>query len=148
VLIIGEGPEKGKLEELAKAEGIGDKVIFVGFQKDIENWYPAMDCFALPSLTEGTPMSLLEAMVHGIPCVATRVGGVPKIIDSGIDGILVLPRHAEEIKEAVKTLYGNEELRSSISKKARDKIISKYNINEWIKKIELQYLEIIGATRN
>jgi glycosyltransferase involved in cell wall biosynthesis len=148
VLIIGEGPEKGKLEELAKRVGMQDKVIFAGFQSDVENWYPAMDVFVLPSLTEGTPMSLLEAMAQGIPCVASKVGGVPKVIDSGIDGILVLPGNAEEIKGAVSILYRNEELRSSLSKNAKSKMINKYNINEWIEKIESQYLEIIGATRN
>jgi len=148
VLIIGEGPEKGRLEELAKIEGIEDKIIFTGFQTDIENWFPAMDCFVLPSLTEGTPMSLLEAMAHGIPCVASKVGGIPQIIDSGEDGILVPPGNPEEIKEAINTLYRDEDLRDSISKKAKNKIINKYSIDEWIEKIESQYLEIIGAPRN
>ncbi|MDD1778798.1 MAG: glycosyltransferase family 4 protein [Candidatus Helarchaeota archaeon] len=148
VIIIGEGTEKGKLEELAKRVGIEDKVIFAGFQSDVENWLSAMDVFVLPSLTEGTPMSLLEAMAYGIPCVASQVGGVPKIIDSGIDGILVPPGNAEEIKEAINILYRDEKVRSSISKKAKNKIVNKYNINEWIEKIESQYMEIIGAARN
>lgn len=148
VIIIGGGPEKRKLEELAKRVGMVGKVIFTGFQTDVENWLSTMDVFVLPSLTEGTPMALLEAMAHGIPCVASRVGGVPKVIDSGIDGILVQPGIAEEIKEAINMLYRNEDLRNSVSEKAKDKIISKYGIDKWIKKIESQYMEVIGATRN
>ena len=78
-LIIGEGPQRKDLEDLVKERGIEEKVIFTGFQKDTENWLSVLDVFVLPSLTEGTPMALLEAMAFGGLVVASQVCGGAKI---------------------------------------------------------------------
>lgn len=142
ILIIGEGPQRKELEDLAKKANIGNNVIFAGFQSEIEKWLSAMDIFVLPSLTEGTPMSLLEAMAYGMPVVASAVGGVPQVIDSEKNGILVPPGKPQDIKDAIRLLYLNENLRKSFSREARQKIKSKYNIEDWTKKIEDEYLNM------
>ena len=141
-LIIGEGPQRKDLEDLVKERGIEEKVIFTGFQKDTENWLSVLDVFVLPSLTEGTPMALLEAMACGVPVVASAVGGVPKLIESGKDGILIQPARSEEIKNAIGMLYKNNSLRNRLSNEAQRTIKSKYNIKDWIRKIEDEYLKI------
>ena len=143
VVIIGQGPQKKILEDLAKEKGIESKVIFCGFQPDVENWLPAIDTFILPSLTEGTPMSLLEAMAYGIPAVASAVGGVSKLIDSGKNGIIVSPGKPEEIKDTVFNLYNNKKLRNSISMGAKQYVNKKHNIGDWTNKIEVEYLNIV-----
>ena len=142
-LIIGEGPHKKELEELVKRRGIENRFIFAGFQNDVENWMPAIDVFILPSLTEGTPMALLEAMACGIPVVASAVGGIPQVIVSDKNGILVTPGKPEEIANAVNTLYGNQTLRRTIAEEAKTTIRLKYDVSDWIKRIETEYLNMI-----
>jgi glycosyltransferase involved in cell wall biosynthesis len=143
VLMIGEGPERKELEVLAAEEKAEQKIIFTGFQNEIESWLPAMDFFVLPSLTEGTPMALLEAMACGIPVVASAVGGVPQVIDSGKNGMLVTPGKPEEIKDAISLLYKNEALRNDISREAKETIRLRYNVEDWIGKLEAEYLKIL-----
>ena len=143
VLIIGDGPQKEELKDLVYKLGIESLVIFAGFQPDVDKWLLALDIFILPSMTEGTPMSLLEAMASGIPAVASAVGGIPQVVDSGKNGLLVSPGNTDEIRDAVYELYKNENLRKSISTAARDTIMLKYNIKEWTGKIEAEYLKIL-----
>ena len=144
MLIIGDGPQKKELEDLAKDAGSEGSVMFTGFQNEIESWLPAMDVFVLPSLTEGTPMALLEAMAGGIPVVATAVGGVPQVVDSEKNGILVSPGKPEEIKNAIHVLYKNETLRNSISKEAQETIRKKYDVKDWVNKIETEYSKVLN----
>lgn len=145
VLIIGDGPSKKQLEELVRTERIESRVIFPGFKKDVENWMPGIDVFVLPSLTEGTPMALLEAMSFGIPVVASGVGGIPEVIESAKNGILVSPGEPDEIVNAVLTVCKNDGFRAGLSKMAKETIRDRFNLNEWVKKIELVYSEIIST---
>ena len=144
VLIIGDGPQKKELMDFVNEKGIKDKVVFAGFQADIESWLPALDIFVLPSFTEGTPMSLLEAMALGIPVVASAVGGIPRVIDPEKNGMLVSPGKSVEIKDTVYLLYENEVLRNNISQAAKETIKLKYNVHDWINKIEAEYLKILS----
>lgn len=84
VLLVGDGPERAALTEHAKRLGIQTRVHFTGYVKDLSPFFARMDVFALPSLHEGAPMALLEAMAAGVPVVAAKVGGIPEMIgDSG-----------------------------------------------------------------
>jgi len=144
LLIIGDGPQTNELKSLVNRKGAQNNVTFAGFQSDIEKWMPALDIFVLPSLTEGTPMALLEAMSFGIPAIASAVGGIPQVIDSGENGILVQPGNREEIKNAVHILYTDESLRNRISQNAQRYIKSKHNIKDWTRKIEGEYLALLS----
>ena len=148
LVIVGDGPQREELQAVAKSNGLGNRVIFAGFQQDIRDWLAAIDVFVLPSVSEGTPMALLEAMSFGVPCIASAVGGVPRIIDSGVDGILVSPGRPEEIRDAI-CLLGTDTLRrKSISENARTKISQKYDIKKWARKIEEEYVHVIAANRH
>lgn len=148
VLILGEGPERKELEALVEKEGLTERVIFAGFQTDVESWMPALDLFCLPSLTEGTPMALLEAMAHGVPVVATAVGGVPGVIQSGRNGLLVSPNQSEALRDAIAQLLKEEALRRSLSEAARDSIKKNYHIDDWTRKIEAQYDLIVKGSND
>ena len=148
VLIIGDGPQRTEIENFAKEVGLQKRVIFAGFKNEIEKLLASIDIFVLPSLTEGTPMALLEAMAYGIPIVATAVGGVPKVIDSGENGILVPAADPEKIAEAVLTICRDNDFRTKLSEMAKETIRSKFNINEWVRKIESVYLEVISSKRD
>lgn len=146
VLILGEGPQRKELEALVEKEGLTESVIFAGFQTDVESWMPALDLFCLPSLTEGTPMALLEAMAYGVPVVATAVGGVPGVIQSGRNGLLVSPNQSEALRDAIAQLLKEGALRSSLSEAARDSIKKNYHIDDWTRKIEAQYDLIVKGS--
>lgn len=148
ILIIGDGPKTKELEDMVKMKGFEGKIIFTGFQTNVDEWMPALDIFVLPSLTEGTPMALLEAMAFGLPVVASDVGGIPEIIDSGENGILVPAANPDKIEEAISTICKDNYFRTKLSEMAKKTIRSKFNINEWVKKIESVYVETISKRKS
>lgn len=139
VLIIGTGREDGQLHKLVEELKLKDIVYFAGFQRDIGEWLPAMDIFALPSLTEGTPMALLEAMSYGLPVVATRVGGVPSVIENGNNGILVEPKAPGELADAIMDLYWDKNSMKRLSTLGKKTIKSQYDMKCWTLRIEEIY---------
>jgi glycosyltransferase involved in cell wall biosynthesis len=139
IVIIGDGPELPELTALVDQCGLASRVIFVGFQSDTSSWMPALDVLCLPSFTEGTPMSLLEAMAHGLPVVASAVGGIPSIIQSGHNGILVSPNQPEELSQALARLFEDDSLRKRVSEGALKTIEKDHNIDQWTRRIEDQY---------
>lgn len=80
LVVAGEGPMRQPMAELAAELGIGDKVHMLGIRKDLANFYPMLDCFVLPSMSEGLPLALLEAMSAAVPCIATDVGHIPVVL--------------------------------------------------------------------
>jgi glycosyltransferase involved in cell wall biosynthesis len=139
VLIVGDGPQRNELENLSLELGLGDRVLFTGFQEDIAEWILCMDVFILPSLTEGTPIALLEAMAYGIPAIASAVGGVPQVIKHGETGILVSPGRAEEISNAILALFEDPAARQKLAQNALMAVKTRYSIEQWIGRIEMEY---------
>jgi glycosyltransferase involved in cell wall biosynthesis len=139
LIILGEGPEHESLERLVKAIGLQDNIIFLGFQGKVEEWIPAFDIFVLPSISEGTPMSLLEAMSIGLPVIASSVGGVPSIIEHRNNGYLVPPGDFSSISKGIESLWQNQELYKKIGENAAKTIHKNFNINAWCAKIEIEY---------
>ena len=144
VLILGEGPDRQRLEDMVRKEKIEKQVQLVGFQDDVTSWLSVMDMFVLPSLMEGSPMALLEAMAHGLPVVASRVGGIPAIIRSGQSGILTQAGNARDIAQAIVDLYDNKHLRDTVGREARRTIQEKYNLSDWARKIEAEYINLLA----
>ena len=91
-VIVGDGPERARVEAEAASSGLGDRVVFAGYADDVRPFYAAADVKALPSHSEGSPNALLEAMYAGVPVVATAVGGVPEVAADGETALLV-PAH-------------------------------------------------------
>jgi glycosyltransferase involved in cell wall biosynthesis len=139
LLIVGDGSEKDTLMRQVRSSGLQDNVLFVGFQTDIKNWLPAFDVFVLPSLTEGTPLSLLEAMAAGVPVVASAVGGVPDVVVDGVNGILVEHSNSMALMTAIKTLLDDKSLRFQLAKSGVETIANRFDIDPWCRSIESQY---------
>ena len=112
-IFVGEGPLRVSLENEASKLGIRDNVIFTGFRTDIPNLLSGMDIFVLPSVIEGLPMVLLEAMAAEKAVVATRVGAISKVVNDG-NGILVEPRDVAGLEKAIIRLLASEEKRTEI----------------------------------
>jgi glycosyltransferase involved in cell wall biosynthesis len=142
LILIGDGPQRLRLENIAKNENVKDRVIFAGFQSNVNDLLPGLDIFILPSLTEGTPMALLEAMSYGIPTVASAVGGVPKVIDNRKSGMLVPPGNVKELVEALDYIILNPEYRNHLSVAGRVNVLQKYGLKNWIINIETLYFEL------
>jgi len=114
-LLLGDGNMRAELEGRCNALELEDKVTFAGAVDDVLDILPACDLFALPSLWEGLPVALIEAMGMGLPVVATAVAGTPEVVVSGESGVLVAPGDTEALAEAITTLYENENIRRRVA---------------------------------
>lgn len=119
LILLGEGRELEALQQQAAELKISDRIKFAGFQRDCGQWMRLIDCLVQPSLTEGTPNSVLEALVEKLPVVATAVGGVPDLITDRKSGLLVPPSDPEAFAEAMLEVYNSPALREQLSQGAQ-----------------------------
>jgi glycosyltransferase involved in cell wall biosynthesis len=112
LVIVGDGPSRAILEQLAESHRVPAYVKFLGTRTDVYNLISAFDVFALSSLHEGVPMVLLEAMALQVPIVASRVGGIPEILEDGVEAALVPPKDPEALTKAIAVLAQSPELRA------------------------------------
>jgi len=143
-LILGDGPSRGDLEKLVVKMGLKENVIFAGFQKDMNSIYGALDIVVQPSLREGTPISLLEAMSFGKPIVATKVGGVGEVLKENETGILIPPASAEAISEGILRLIKDHSLRERLAKRAREVVRESFSVEKMAQAYRRIYSEVIG----
>jgi glycosyltransferase involved in cell wall biosynthesis len=118
LLLVGDGPERERLEQQCKLDGIASSVIFAGFKQQPGPYLAMMDIYLLSSYTEGTSMTLLEAMSLKIPCVATAVGGNPEIVIDGLTGLLAQNDDAQGFAAAIETLLEHDILRKKCGDEA------------------------------
>ncbi|MBC8440655.1 MAG: glycosyltransferase family 4 protein [Deltaproteobacteria bacterium] len=140
LIIVGDGELKTELQAEAKQLGINNNVLFLGARLDIPELLKLFDVYVLPSLWEGMPMVLLEAMAAGCPVVATDVGGVSKVIDSKQNGLLVAPQEPEQLAGAVIQLLTDEQLQKKYAEKALQKFKKKFSAEIMTKQYEHLYL--------
>ena len=107
LLIVGHGPRRAFLERQTDEAGLNGTVRFLGEVTDVVPDLQRSDAFVLPSRSEGLPNALLQAMAAGLPCIATRVGGVPELIEDRVNGRLVDPEQAGELAEALLWMFQN-----------------------------------------
>ncbi len=132
LLIIGDvlpGSEEYKIEikRQIKALGMDNNVVFAGKQKDIPNILSIIDIFLLPSLQEGLPMALLEAMSSGKAVIATHVGEIANVINHCKSGIIISPSNIIELKNEILNLLNNREYITTLGKAARETVVNRYS---------------------
>ena len=110
----------------------------------LQNLLSATDVFALPSLVEGLPVSVLEAMSYGIPCVVSAVGGLPDVIESGENGLLVAPGDSAGLADALALLIGDDALRARMGSRARRDVIERYSLDVVVDRLTEVYEAIEG----
>ncbi len=125
--IAGDGPLEKEMKRKAESLGIKDNVHFLGEREDIPEIISSLDIFVLTSKIEGSPAVIKEAMLSEIPVIATKVGGVPEIIEDGKEGLLVEPENPLEIKKAAIYLLTHQKDKENMIKRAKEKVISKFN---------------------
>jgi glycosyltransferase involved in cell wall biosynthesis len=124
--LVGDGPERTNLERQAFARGLADRVIFAGHQADTSPFYPGAEVFVLPSLTEGSPLVLLEAMLARTPIVATSVGGVPETVCNERSALLVPPQQPEALGDAIARLLMDKNLAAKLAANAYDIVTQRH----------------------
>jgi glycosyltransferase involved in cell wall biosynthesis len=142
--IAGEGPLKNTLQESIYDLRMNEKIKLVGFQKP-ESFLKKIDIFALPSIREGMPGALLEAMSHGIPVVATTAGGILEVIQNGKDGLLSEPQQPHAMAKNIQLMIENMQLRKQLALNAREKIIEKYTIDKIANQYGELYVDLLDA---
>jgi glycosyltransferase involved in cell wall biosynthesis len=138
LIVGGAGEEREGLERLVEALGVARRVAFIGRVRNPEEFYRQLDCFVLPSLDEGFGLVVLEAMAAGLPVIATRVGGVPEIIEHGRNGLLVEPADAGAIADAIHTLCASPEQRKRLVEGARQTSL-RFDIVRTAAEVQLAY---------
>jgi glycosyltransferase involved in cell wall biosynthesis/protein-tyrosine-phosphatase len=126
-VFVGTGPLRDVLGSLATARGIAHAVRWPGAREDVYDLLSAMDIFVLPSLDEGTPMSILEAMAFSRPIVATRVGGLPEIIEHGVTGLLVPSHSVEALVDACVELARDPTRARALGTRARQVVENRFS---------------------
>lgn len=118
-LVVGDGILRAEMETLARDLGIGEKTVFTGWRADLDRVYAALSVLVVSSDNEGTPMSAIEAMASGVPVVATRVGGLPDLVEEGRTGFLVPASDVTELARAVLRVLNDAPLRNKMGGLAR-----------------------------
>ena len=143
LVIVGEGPERQHLESVAQESGVSDRVIWAGYRADVPQQLPAFDVFVQPSLHEGLPNTVLEAMAAGLPVVATAVGGTPELVVNGKTGLLVPPGDPAALVGAITALLENPEARGSMGQAGRRRVKQRFTVEEMVQKIEQLYEDML-----
>jgi glycosyltransferase involved in cell wall biosynthesis len=146
VAIAGEGPERGRLEELATELGVADRVLLLGHRSDVPDLLAAFDVAVSSSWFEGSPLAALEYMDAGLPVVATRVGGMPDLIEDRVHGRLVEPGDPGALAAAVVEVVRDRERAAEMGARARERRRAEFDLNGTVRALEEMY-ERLAAER-
>lgn len=144
LLLVGEGPELQRAEEFAAGLGLGNRVRSLGQRSDIERILPCADLFLLPSQSESFGLAALEAMSCGVPAVASRVGGLPEVIEDGVSGILEPVGATAEMAARAIRLLGDGKAHAAMSKAARQRATDRFDRSLWIGEYESVYRQLVA----
>jgi len=144
-VIIGEGRQKKELEEMIKQNSLQERVKLGGFQEHLQalKILKSSDIFVMPSLSEGTPISLLEGAMLGIPIVASRIGGIPQLVEDRRHALLVEPGNETELAEAIDYLLQHPRHATQLAKEARDHVANNFSRQAQQKATQAAYLKAI-----
>mgnify|MGYP001040938267 CR=1 FL=1 len=143
LLLVGEGELRDDLEAQSQLTGLARLVTFAGYRTEIPEILGALDVFVLPSLWEGMPNVVLEAMAAGLSVVATAVGGTPEVVVDGITGLLVPPYDSDALAEAINRLLCDPDLRHRMGQAGRTRIEHHFSIEETVQRTEELYMKLL-----
>ncbi|HVA30646.1 MAG TPA: glycosyltransferase family 4 protein [Gaiellaceae bacterium] len=142
--LVGDGPDREAVEVAASELGIIRDTLFVGYQRDVAPYYAFFDAFLLPSANEGTPVVAIEALAAQRPVVATAVGGVPDVIEEGVDGFLVEVGDVEALAERLERLARDPELRRRMGEAGRARVVPRYRVERLVDDVDALYRELLS----
>lgn len=143
LLIVGSGPDEAALKRLAQDFGVAHNVVFAGYQANPRPFYQLMDVFSLASSMEAFGLVLVEAMFAELPVVATRVGGIPSIVEEGNTGYLVPPFQPEALADAILSLIDDHSLRRSMGKRGRKRALEHFSADRYVRDVDALYKRLL-----
>ncbi len=147
-VVAGAGPENERLKELAGRLGVADRVVFAGSVTDRPGFYHALDAFILPSLHEGLPMALLEAMASGVPVLASRLEGIAAALAEDEEGLLAGVGAVDELSTKLRLLRKNPALGATLAAAARTKVGNRFSAARTVELVEAVYSAELGIAQN
>jgi sugar transferase (PEP-CTERM/EpsH1 system associated) len=139
LLIIGDGPLRDELVSFVRERRLEEHIKFLGIRNDVPRLLSVLDIFVLCSVSEGLPLTLLEAMAAGKPIIATNVGGIPEVVDHNSNGLLIPPDDTEALSDAIVELLRDREKAGKLGMMAKRKFESNFSLSTMVKKYEEVY---------
>jgi glycosyltransferase involved in cell wall biosynthesis len=139
LVLIGEGPERARLERLIDERDLGERVTLAGYRRDVRALLPALDVYVNSSIFEGVSLTILEAMAAGLPVVATSVGGTPEVVSDGVTGRLVPARQPTALADAISTILSNRTMASSLASHGRIRLEQRFSLGQMVQSYAAVY---------
>jgi glycosyltransferase involved in cell wall biosynthesis len=147
LVLVGEGPERQRVEQQVQSLGLGDAVLLLGLRKDVDHLLHAADAFLLTSISEGIPLTVIEAMAAGLPVVATDVGGVREVVLHGESGFLTPAKDAAAIAERLRQLAQQPVLAAEMGRRGRQRALDHFSAEQMNAAYRRLYAEMLGGRR-
>jgi glycosyltransferase involved in cell wall biosynthesis len=147
VVLVGDGPEQAALEAAIAARGLQDRVLLLGLREDVPGLLGSLDVAVCCSDREGIPLSVLEYMETARPIVATRVGGLPELIEDGVHGVLVAPRDPAALAGAIAGLLGDPAAAAALGARARERSEREFDPAAVVRRLEALYDELLAGAQ-
>ena len=145
LLIVGDGPQKATLEQEIGRLGVADRVTMLGLRDDVGRLLAAADAFLLTSVSEGIPVTVLEAMAAGVPVVATSVGGLPELVSDRVSGLLAPAGDAQQLAAALVRLAADPALGAALAARAKQRAESDFSEARMLSSYERIYRELLSS---
>ena len=145
LIVVGDGELGDDLRSRAATLGLANRVHFLGARRDLGNILGAIDIFTMPSYWEGLPLSMILAMGAGLPVVASRVAGIPEVVDHGSSGLLVDPGSAEQLSRALTTLLNDRELGTRLGRAAKAFVTPRFGADGYVTSIVSLYDRLLES---
>ncbi len=146
-LVVGDGERRAELEAMAGVLGLGERVRFIGWRRDLERVYADLDVAVLTSRNEGSPVSLIEAMAAARPVVATRAGGVPDLVEEGVNGVLVEVDDVEALARALEAVGVDPDRRRALGDAGRKRVYPAFSAPRLIADVDRLYRDLLRGAR-
>ena len=143
---IGDGPERSNLEQMVRTRGLEDRILFLGYKTDMPAVYSSIDILLLPSISEGMPMTLIEALAAGRPVIASRVGDIPKLIRHGETGLLVGPGDRTALEMTIRQLLSDPAQRLRLGCAGQRWVCEQFSAENMARRYREVYSEVLTCT--
>ena len=147
LVIVGDGPLRDELQRQAAGLGLADRVRFLGARRDLGNILAAIDVFVMPSFWEGLPLAMVLAMGAGLPVVATRVAGIPEVVQDGVNGLLVTPGESGELGAALSRVVNDDTTRVLLGQAARAFVRPRFGVDGYVRSVTALYERLLAEKR-
>jgi glycosyltransferase involved in cell wall biosynthesis len=145
LIVVGDGELREDLKSRVDTLGLAGRVHFLGARRDLGNILGAIDIFTMPSYWEGLPLSMVLAMGAGLPVVASRVAGIPEVVNDGVSGLLVNPGDSAQLATALATFVNDADARTKLGEAARAFVLPRFGIDGYVASVTGLYDRLLAA---